>query len=539
MALRTWLPLLLAAVAFSVYGPSLNSDFVYDAKKDIMNEGFITSISNLPAVLSLKVLHMNLMLGDRPGQMLYLMLTAVIWGKEPFGYHLGSNLLHAANVALLLILMRRLLASELAQLAANDAVRVQMAMAVLALLFAVHPIAVEAVSAVNYSSDLLVTFFTLLALLSATFFHPDVFRRAIVMGSAGTWCAFAAVACKESGLAATLLLVVYWLRFRRHETKGPWLLFLGATLAVTGAFLAARFILAPASQEHLRYLGGSFPQVFLIQPRLWIFMMGKLLWPEQLSADYTIEDIAGLSTPVAAALLAIVVALQAWLTMKSRLGALGVAVFWLGLVTVSNFVPLYRPLADRFYYLPLMGVGMQLVACLLLTLGSRWGFRVAIATLLGAVLPLTLLTLAREEVFASDMSLWSNTLQSSPTSATAHVGVGSVLLAQGRTDEAIAQYQNALQLQPEYDLAHYCLGNALLDQERLDEAKVQFQKALEINPDYADAHNDLGIVFAKKGQLSQAILEFQEAQRLAPGLAGIQANLTKARKIMLEEWGGN
>ena len=42
---------------------------------------------------------MNLMLGSRPGQLLYLMANAALWGIDPWGYHLGSNLLHAANVA--------------------------------------------------------------------------------------------------------------------------------------------------------------------------------------------------------------------------------------------------------------------------------------------------------------------------------------------------------------------------------------------------------------------------------------------------------
>ena len=109
--------LLLAVVAFLVYWPSLKSDFVYDARVEIIDEGFITSLSNLPAVLSLKVLGMNLTLGPRPGQILYLMLIAAVCGKEPFGYHLSSNLLHAANVALLFVLLCRLIATEITGLA--------------------------------------------------------------------------------------------------------------------------------------------------------------------------------------------------------------------------------------------------------------------------------------------------------------------------------------------------------------------------------------------------------------------------------------
>ena len=167
-------------ITFGVYWPSLKSDFVYDARTEILEEGFITSLSNLPAVLSLKVLGMNLMLGDRPGQLLYLMLIAAVCGKEPFGYHLCSNLLHGANVALLFVLLRRLVATELTGLTRNGVLKAQLAMAAVTLVFALHPIVVEPVAAVNYSSDLLVTFFTLVALLSATAFRPENFRVAMI-----------------------------------------------------------------------------------------------------------------------------------------------------------------------------------------------------------------------------------------------------------------------------------------------------------------------------------------------------------------------
>ena len=101
--LPLWLPLVLAAVTFLAYLPSLGSDFVYDARKEILEEGFVSSLSNLPQVLSLKVLGTSLLLGPRPGQLLYLMGIYAVCGPHPSGFHLASLLLHAANVALLLV----------------------------------------------------------------------------------------------------------------------------------------------------------------------------------------------------------------------------------------------------------------------------------------------------------------------------------------------------------------------------------------------------------------------------------------------------
>jgi tetratricopeptide (TPR) repeat protein len=521
---NAWIPLLLATATFLVYWPSLGSDFVYDARLEI-EEGFITSLSHLPDVLSLKVLGMPLMLGDRPGQLLYLMSIAAICGKEPFGYHLCSNLLHAANVALLFVLLLHLAKIEMNGLPAKAVARIQLAAAGATLIFALHPLAVEAVAGVSYSSDLLVTFFTLLALLAAISFRPEKPKKALPMATLGTLSCFAAVACKESGLAAAGLLIFYWFLFRRHESKQPWLCFLGAALAVTGAFLAARFLLAPPSPGHSTAIAGSFSGIFLVQPRLWVFMMGKLLWPVSLSADYTLEDLGGITTPVAWVILIIVLSLQAWLAARSRLGALGVAIYWLGLVTVSNFVPLYRILGDRFYYLPLAGVAMQLTALLLMTVKFRDGYWAAITPCLVVLLPLTLLTRAREDVFTNEFTLWNDTVQASPFSSIAHNDFGDALVRKGDVDEAMAQYEIGEKLDPNNSEIHNNLGSLLSPKGRVDEAIAEYQKAFELGLNDARLHYNLAIAFAQRGRLDDAINQYLEALKLNPNLAEAHNNL--------------
>ncbi len=526
----TWIALLLAAITFLVYWPSLKSGFVYDARLEILVEGFITSLSNLPAILTLKVLKMNLVLGSRPGQMLYLMLIAAFSGKEPFGYHLCSNLLHATNVALFFVLLWRLIATEITGLTRDNRLKVQLAVAAVTLIFALHPIAVESVSEVSYSSSLLVTFFTLLSLFAAMAFRPENFRSAMITGSMGTLCALAAVTSKESGVTTVALLAVYWFLFRRKEAKLPWFLFLGAASAVTAAFLAVRFLLAPPASTSYSlapwgYLGGSFFQVFLIQPRLWVFMMGKLIWPTHFSADYTPVEHLGLPTAIALPILIAVVLLQGWLAYRSRMGALGVAIYWLGLATVSNFVPLYRPLADRFYYLPLAGVAMQLLALLLMMLEWRRGFWMAVAPLLAALLPLTFLTVIREDVFADEIALWTDTIQASPLSAMAHNNLGTNLSQRGRTNESIIHYQKALEIRPDYAEAHNNLALALFQNGQVDEAMAEFQNALKIDPSYAETHYNLGNILSQKGQLDEAMAEFQKAIDLQPNNAKAHNNL--------------
>jgi len=373
-----------------------------------------------------------------------------------------------------------------------------------------------------------VTFFTLLALLAASAFRPENFPAALLAGAAGTLCAFAAVSCKESGLAAALLLLVYGFLFRRREAKGPWFLFLGGALAASIAFLATRFLVALPDPQPPGYPGGSIFQALLIQPRLWVFMMGKLVWPVQFSVDYRLEEVTGPGTPVALAILVIVVLLQAGLAARSRLGALGVALFWLGLAPVSNFIPLACPLADRYYYLPLAGVAMQLLALLLLTLGTRRGYWMVVTPLLVALPVLAGLTLAREAVFASELALWSDTMQVSPRSSIAQVNVGNALMDQGQVDEALAHFQKAVKINPAYAEAHYDLGNVLYGKGQVDEALVHYQRAVDLKPGFALAHYNLGMMLLQKGRVDEAIAQFQMDLEIHPNHADAYNNLGNA-----------
>ena len=518
------MPLLLAVVALLAYAPSLRSDFVSDARKEILEEGFVTSISNLPKIISLKVLGMHLMLSDRPGEMLYLMLNAALWGQAPFGYHLSSILLHAFNVALLLVILRRLAGSESREIQPGS-IKLQLALVLPALIFALHPIATESVAEVSFSSSLLVAFLTLLALWAAIAFRPDDRKKRLIFGTIGTLCAFGAVLTKESGIAIPLLLIVYWFFFRRHEEKTPWLVFLATALAATAAAISVILLFAVSGQTSLDYLGGSFARVLQIQPQLWLFMMGQVLWPTHLVADYTLADMNLPSTPMALAILAVVLGAQAWLAFRSRIGALGVATWWLGLMTVSNFVPLYIFLADRFYYLPLAGAAMQMAAILLLLLRTRWVYGLAVGTALAAIPFLICLTITREAAFSNDAALWSDTLKKSPHSYLARYSLGVALIKQGRLEEAADELGQAVTDDTTNSSSCVCLGLIADCRGRPDEAIPQFERALALNPRNSEAHGDLAVALCQVGRMDDGIEQFHEALAIDPDDASAHANL--------------
>lgn len=140
----------------------------------------------------------------------------------------------------------------------------------------------------------------------------------------------------------------------------------------------------------------------------------------------------------------------------------------------------------------------------------------------------------------------------------AHHTLGHALVAQGRDDEAIIEYQAAVALQPRPEV-RYILGTTLSRQRRYEEAVAQFSEmlkdtpenvpvlvqigiaralqgkineavaalneALRIDPTDAGAHNSLGNILAEQGQHEEAVKEFEQALRFKPGHANAHNNM--------------
>jgi uncharacterized membrane protein YraQ (UPF0718 family) len=96
--------------------------------------------------------------------------------------------------------------------------------------------------------------------------------------------------------------------------------------------------------------------------------------------------------------------------------AFGTATFWFFLLPASNFIPMFRPMADRFLYFPMIGVALML-ASLLIKLPKQ-GLVTAVLVC-AAIIPLAAHTLSQERIRHGSTSLWKATLQTNPASLTA------------------------------------------------------------------------------------------------------------------------
>ena len=107
-------------------------------------------------------------------------------------------------------------------------------------------------------------------------------------------------------------------------------------------------------------------------------------------------------------------------------------------------------------------------------------------------------------------------VQQDPSIAQAWYMLGGLNQLQGRTDEAVANYQEAIRLLPDFPEACNNLGVALYTLKRSDESVATLRQALSLKPDYAEAHNNLGNALHERGELDEAVACYRQAVRFRP-----------------------
>jgi protein O-mannosyl-transferase len=428
-----WLLLGVALAAFALYLPALGYDFVYDSVVQVGMDDFIHQPRHLLDCFSLRVLGMDVIDFNRPLNLVSLIFDAQLWGKNPAGFRLTHLFLHAAVAGLLFRWLKTITGSAGAS-------------ALAALIFALHPLHTETVVEIGYREDLLVAFFLLAGLNAAAAFQPG--RPGRVWGPGGLTfaCLLFAAASKENGIAGPVTLAAYWWFLRREpgSRKGPWLALIGATTVAVGAFYVLRFTLEP--KNSIIFINPAPPMThsgidwLLTQSRIWTAELFRVVWPAGLCADYGPYNLRDIDSVWALSLVfTLVVAGGVWAFLDRR-AALGCILVAASMAPVSNLMPIYCPMADRYLYLPM--TGLALLLGLALAKPGPWRPAAWVGTGLVAVL-LAAVTLHGEPRWRDAKTLWGDVARVNPYSINSWVGRGDVAFEYGRYAESIAFYRKA------------------------------------------------------------------------------------------------
>jgi hypothetical protein len=368
--------------ALLVHLPALRGGFVYDDHRFVEANPAVRKIGNPlrfltdldttadPAAATRDVY--------RPLRTFVYALSVSLFGPVPAPLHALSLLLHASTAALL---VRLLLAARLAPWPSLGA----------ALLFALHPVTVEATAWISSLGDLLCACFTLLATLC---FARG--RHALAVAALAP-----ALLGKEHAVVAPALWAAWAIALERKGARRAIARGVVPGALLVAAFLAWRFELTGRFAQTEEPLGGSAAASAFTMLSGLGFYAACVLFPSgpTFDARVAVHDRPALGPAIGAVVLLTLFAGATLGRGRLRLGSLW---FLAAFMPVSNvLVPLKIPTADRFLYLPLMGLAFPLGGALA---RAEWR-RVTVRAAPAVLALLSALTVARIRDWRDDDAL--------------------------------------------------------------------------------------------------------------------------------------
>ena len=527
-----WLvPALIALVTFAAFLPTLQNQFVnWDDADNFLDNPHYRGLGWAQLRWMWTTFHMGHWI---PLTWMTLGLDYVLWGMNPFGYHLTSLVLHAANAIVLYFVALRILGLALPDPGDRRRASLALAAGFAALLFALHPLRVESVAWATERRDVLSGLFYLLTILA--------YLRALERGERGRgwyWGAVGLFACallsKSMAVSLPIVLLIldvyplkrlggatgWWSKSARrvYLEKIPFVLLAGAAAAI--AFLALFQLHNMAVLDKLSVPGRLAISAYNLSFYLW-----KMVVPVTLSPLYELGPVNPSATPFLLSYAAVLAITVLALAVRHRVPGLPVA--WLAYIIIllpvlGIFQNGPQVAADR--YTCLAGMGWALLAGAGLLCASR---RLPV---LSAGLALVLLgglgslTWSQTRIWHDSETLWSHAVAIDPSSPLGEYNWGLALDRQGKVTEAIERYQAALRLNPNYADAHNSVGAALANQGKVAEAIEHYQTALRLRPDFAEAHGNLGAALAQQGMLAEANDHYRQALQIKPDYADAHGN---------------
>ncbi len=562
IGVHRWLvPLALAVVTLAVYWPVRNYAFInYDDPVYVTENRHVQAgISRTGLAWAFFNLH-----GEHtywhPVTWVSHMLDCQLFGLNPGPHHLVNVAFHIANALLLLLVLRRMTGAFWRS-------------AMVAGLFALHPLQVDTVAWITERKNVLSTFFWLLTVWAYVRYAESITRKigtkhptsniqhptssfyllSLLFFALGLMCKPALVT-----LPFVLLLLDYWPlgRMQNDECrmmnakvrspasrialpvsrlallleKLPFFALAGVAAFVTlaghheiraegTAGLAWQWRVANALVSYARYLGKTFWPNHLA-----VFYPHPGIWP--------VEVIGG-SVLILLAVSGFVVwrARQAPYLVMGWLWFLGVLVPMIGIIQAGA-----QAMADRFAYVPLIGLFIMIVWGL-----GDWAERGGwgSADLQSAASRISDPKSTGEDLRASrlqtcDTADCKSAIRTRWLREYGTFGLAALVLAACAllTSRQLTYWQNtttlfehALQVTSKNACAHFSLGNELANQGKTQQGLKEWETAIEIEPGRADIHGRIASSLSRQGDFTGAIARYRRALQIDPDHAEVLNNL--------------
>jgi tetratricopeptide (TPR) repeat protein len=542
-AQAVWISIFLALAVFAVFGQTADFEFVnYDDDANVYDNPVVQGGLSFHAV-GWAFTHPQ---GANwiPLTTLSHILDCQIFDLHAGGHHIVNVLFHAATVALLFLVLRRMTGSLWRS-------------AFVAAVFAVHPLRAESVAWVTERKDVLSAFFFVLAIGAYVRYvenSKEESRKQKLFYALTLVCFVLGLLAKSmvATLPFVLLLLDYWPLGRmsgNQRSEGGGQRAEGGEEGTAGV----PFWALVREKIPLFVLSAGFCAVAALVPglllpgahRLPLFerignaavsyavYLGQMVFPAGLAIPYPNPPNGGPKWEVCMALAllgAISAGVMAWrkkrpFLLTGWLWYLGMLFPVLGIIQVSADASH----ADRYTYLPGIGLAMAVTWAAADWVPDWKHRRLALGGLMMAVVgTLAVFGHIQTSYWKNGETLWKHALACTAGNFVACNNLGTVFVHRGKPDDAIVEYRKCLEMAPYYETARNNLANSLATKGEDEEAVALYQEALGHQPDFFDAHFNLAALFVRHGRLEEAIAHYRKAVELKPDNEAALNNLGQA-----------
>lgn len=510
-----------------VFFPILGFEFAdYDVEEQIVGNPYIRSLTgeNLKHIFTSRCIS-----SYYPIRTLTYVVDYAVWGLNPRGFKLTNGLLHWLNVMLVFWLILRLY-SEAPRSEQKLRLWDVFAAAFAAGVFAIHPVVVEPVAWVPGREELLMT----LGALACFHFHLSARR---LSGDSGRVAAFAwhgaaavscALACLSNAVAAVIpFLITAWDLLTLTKPKPRQLLLSSGALWMIGAATVAIKVLGRSPESVVLESGTTVAERVMLVLSVYWLNVKSLVWPFELTIYYSrsVPDSYLSPNVVFGAILLGATCLALWTLRRQTLLLFGLLWFGIALGPSSQVMIHHVHRADRFLYLPLIGLAVFVAAALRLSaplLKNRTAVIGAVAPAVLVILALDVRSTRQVQTWRDNIALWENCVEVCPDNSPAHDLLARHLARIGDYQRAEQHALRSLELDFADNPAALC-GRALkliesdaLGQPGREEALRLARRACELTKwnDPTCLHA-LAMAYVASGQREAAVATGEKALELA------------------------
>ena len=535
--------LALALVTAALYWPMLHHGFIgyYDDASYITDNPHVSAGLTGPGIAW--AFRSGYAANWHPLTWISHMLDCQLYGVSPAGHHFTNLFFHIANTLLLFLWL-------------NQLTRAVWRSALVAALFAWHPVHVESVAWAAERKDVLSAFFWMLALMAYTR-HAQKRSRVEGVGGDGniqhptsniqhpmsgiadraSVCYlfslfFFACGLMSKPMVVTLPFVLLLLDFwPLNRFSPPYSIQTAVNLVAEKWPFFALSLAGSVITYSVQQSGGAFwssnvlPLHLRLENALMVYSryLSKIFWPTDLALIYPYPHRWPVALVLGAALvLALWSALFLWRARRNPylftgwFWFLGALVPTIGLVQVG-----VQSMADRYLYLPSIGLFMAIAWGLndLVDFRPQWRKIVMLAGI-AALAGCLVITRVQLSYWQNSLTVFLHTVDVTTDNYAAYNFLGNVFEKSGREDKALALYEESVRIQPDFPMGQFNLGMLLLESGRPEEASNHLAIAAQLMPHHPETQYDFGLFLRQHGNPADAAGHFRAAIGNKPDFPG-------------------